>query len=155
MAGGPPRVYIYIWLGSHPGGMHVYTWPGAHPGIYMCIYMCVRVAGGSPRVCLYIYMHDSPEIYVLWPGSPGSPSEYIGSVMEQASRLHGSGHTYAMADFLHPGLTNPCVCFCHLVQFAGAGPFRRHGEHSGGLRLPWGPDAGGGYRHAGESARPA
>ena len=50
--------------------------------------------GASPG-CVYIYTCaiQWPQIYVLRPGSPGSPSEYIRSVMEQASRLHGSGCT--------------------------------------------------------------
>ena len=87
------RVYIYIrpWLTP---GVCMYM-AGGHPGMHAYIY--VYMAGGPPQVCVHIYMHNPPGEYmckyISRSGSPGSPSEYIRSVMEQASRLHGSGCT--------------------------------------------------------------
>ena len=68
--------------------------------VYMCVYilhfyiMCVYVRPGAPPVCVYIYIYArSPENICFVVGAPGSPYEYIRSVIEQASSLHGSGCT--------------------------------------------------------------
>ena len=96
----------------------MYMWPGAHPGC-ICAYgrgrtpACMHIRGrgptpvymyvhvyvcrpGAPPGCVYIYIYicTIPRGNICFvAGEPGSPSEYIRSVMEQASRLHGSGCT--------------------------------------------------------------
>ena len=70
-AGGPPRVYTYIWPGSYPG-MHVYMWAGAHLGMRVCIYICGRGAHPGMHVCIFMYIHIyMVYVYVAGGHTPG------------------------------------------------------------------------------------